>query len=221
MTSYSADTKASRIMSKLRREDDPQSSISTLSFGRASVSENGITFAAQVDFPADGPWQGHLTMAQTFTANRTGTDRTGAPLPPKVSPGAIIDRDFVYPFTYNGRDYEEPLKITAAGSYTLTSEDSPSSALGSSGSMLSKRSVNIDETYRMYVMFRPTGGIWVALGEIVWRWHASAAYDDPTYKFVLTVGVGSSENTHLTDSAVFARMPLWQGNADDYLDEID
>ncbi|WP_154678110.1 hypothetical protein [Paraburkholderia nodosa] len=221
LVSYSADTHASRILFKLRRQSDPESGISTLSFGCAGPNEDGIAFTAQVDFPAMGFRQGQLAMAQIFTANRTGTNQTGAPLPPKASPGDIIDREFVYPFTYNGRDYEGPLKITAAGSYTLTSEDSPASALGSSGSMLSKLGVTVDETYRMYVMFRPTGGIWVALGEIVWRWHASATYDAQTFRFVLTVGHGSSENTHLVNSVVFVRMPLWQGNADDYLAEID
>ncbi|AJK49152.1 hypothetical protein [Burkholderia plantarii] len=220
---YSAQTGVSQILAPLRVPGDPASSVCTLSFGNTALQRPGIAATATVNLPAGFAWQGKLCMTQTFRVNRPGTAADGAALPDGVSPGEVVDREFIYPFECDGEECDGPFDTAAgAATHTLTTDDTPSSLLGGSGPMLVKQSVRIDETYHLYVMFKPTGGVWVALGEIVWRWQASATYTGGAGQlFALFIGAQSSENTALAASAVFPRMPLWTGNADDYLDETE
>lgn len=222
LTSYTAQTDVSQILSPLRVPGDPMSATSTLSFGNPALQRPGIAATAIVNLPAGFLWSGQLGMTQTFRVNRPGTAANGTALPNSVSPGEVVDREFIYPFECDDEECNEPFDTAAgAATHTLTTDDSPSSLLGGSGPMLAKKSINIDETYHLYVMFKPTGGVWVALGEIVWRWQASATYAGPGQPFALVIDAQSSENTALAASAVFPRMPLWTGNANDYLDEME
>ncbi len=223
LTSYTAQTDVSQILSPLRVPSDPTSGISSLSFGNTALQRPGIAATAIVTLPAGFLWSGQLGMTQTFRVNRPGTAADGTAIPNSVSPGEVVDREFIYPFECDGEECDGPFDTAAgAATHTLTTDDTPSSLLGGSGPMLVKQRVDINETYHLYVMFKPTGGVWVALGEIVWRWQASATYTGGAGQpFALVIGAQSSENAALAASAVFPRMPLWTGNADDYLDETE
>lgn len=124
---------------------------------------------------------------------------------------------------YSGSDDEdapqEPLAVSA-GQYNLTTEDSPSSRLGDNGNRRQTTRVTIDEEFRMYVMYRPTNGVWVALGEITWYWSAIAYYDIATNRFGYQPGPHAMANALLLPNLLFARFPLWNGNASDHLDEF-
>ncbi|WP_157214328.1 hypothetical protein [Pseudomonas sp. GM18] len=112
----------------------------------------------------------------------------------------------------------EPLAVVT-GQYNLMTQDSPSTLLGFNGRYRDTDRVIVNEEYRMYVMYRPTNGIWVALGEIVWFWHARGVYNITTNRFDVHFGAQGTENRSVHPSLAFARLPLWNGNSSDHLEE--
>ena len=67
-------------------------------------------------------------------------------------------------------------------------------------------SESISESFDDYLIYRPTGGIWVTLGKMTWSWSASVAYREATQDYSLTAPIVSA--TAITGSASDV-LPTW------------
>ncbi len=135
----------------------------------------GITFNMSEAAPGFGGQSALVQLvdtARTLAATSSEQD--------KVSHGFVLDdtgqaSDSGFPY-YNGQS--GLVTLASSKSAVWSSVDSPAVSLGGAAS------VNVNDTFKTYLMYRPPGGtsIWVTLYELGWSWQASAAASIPNPK---------------------------------------
>ncbi len=74
---------------------------------------------------------------------------------------------------------------------------------------------SIDESFNDYLMYRPTGGVWVTLATMSWFWSGKGKYDAPTGIY-LPASVFQASPAALT-GVKSASLPQWSGLANDLI----
>ena len=117
----------------------------------------------------------------------------------------------------DGED-EIDAEILHIGLNVFQTIDGPRTLAGSNGrNKPQKHRAQVDEEYRMFVMYRPEGGIWVALAEITWHWRAMAIFNVDANVWQLHRHDSSWENRTLERNVSFCRLPLWARNASEWI----
>ncbi|NWB26725.1 hypothetical protein [Pseudomonas gingeri] len=198
------------------------------------IGKPGIAFKARVNFGgAAVAFDGEIKMLQTFEANRRKNNAATGESEIYEYDKPALDQALCYRHTCGGTDYGEQPAV--AGQINLETEDSPGSKLGRRGQFHAGgitrepyfTTASADELYSMFLMYRPKGGIWVAIGQINWRWAGKVEITvvpvDQAVNDTLSVMTGNQGKNGrlrwtLTDlgssctnrSTVQSRLPVWE-----------
>lgn len=209
-TGTTNETTIKRTVPPGRIADAKDEEIAMLRYGTDSVP--GIRFDVKISMPTKLLCAGRVSMLQTLIVNRKKTCITGQ-VEHAQSREYVLNQQLSYGLTHNAT--ERATLATPAGQYVFTTEDSPSTTLGTSGKNRAYSRVDVDEHYRMYLMYRPANGIWVAVGLVSWRWQACAFYDDANVTWKIQPAGSGNEQRIIAQSALFGRLPQWKANVGD------
>lgn len=124
----------------------------------------------------------------------------------------VLDEVVHYDFEEGDED-KDVATCMAREALKLVSEDSPASLLyrtdGRSGTLYDR--VEVQESFRTHLMFRPTGGIWVGVGLLEWSWSGKARYENG--EWVLE----ERDWTSFPSGTTTVRFPVWSRNRDDIM----
>ncbi len=215
------------------RDDNRNEDIVQFELGN-SAGKPGIAFQAAVSFTnADVTFDGHIKMLQTFEANRQKNNVATGAVEVYEYDKPALDQALSYKHKCSAHEYKE--QPVVAGQINLVTEDSPGSLMGRravfhadspAGKEPYFTTARVDELYSMFLMYRPLNGIWVAIGQINWRWAgrveissvaAAAAVADTS---VMTGNHGQNGRLRWTlsdlstscsnRSTVSTRLPTWE-----------
>ena len=148
--------------------------------------------------PAGGA--GLVALTQVLQTTRTRTlDPQGTVTTLSTNPAFVIDN---YPQYDN-----KTLSWAASEASILKTDDAP----GAVESTAYKHQT-ISDSYVTYVVYQPTGGIWVTLASMAWSWSAAATKGTGN---VWTLDAGSSP-TNSPSGSNSTTLPLWGSNITSY-----
>lgn len=183
----------------------------SLTFGGDTVTQKpGIKWTAKVIGPQYSTGEFAFTQLMKIHRRRRTTEGKWET---NTSNGAyVLDEVEHYPFEEGGEDEKETASCMEQEMLKLVSEDSPASALyrslGNRSEVYDK--VEVDDAFRTYLMFRPKGGIWVAVALLEWSWSGEAEYDTETSTWIL----GTNDHSASPSGSAQVAFPLWTNNRD-------
>jgi len=158
----------------------------------------GITWNITVTTPAGGA--GNVALTQVLQVTNThilspqGTQQT-------LTTGSA----YVLDGTPQYSGIEESWPASREGTFSLY--DAPGSTLTTNISQQ-----NDSENFKTYLMYQPTGGIWVTLESMTWSWSGAATKGSGN---VWTLNSGSSHSTNPSGSSD-TTLPVWNNNISSY-----
>jgi hypothetical protein len=196
----------------------PRDPVLALTFGGVA-GKHGIEWKAKIIVP---PCAGELSFTQVMTVFRQFTMETGEIFTHTSNDQFVLDEAFHYGVKVHGIETAKQLDTVAcaADEYLVLEEaDSPATNLPRTIDRVTRvyrilgnlEKVEVKEKFKVFMMYKPTNGIWVALGELSWNWAGVAEYENG--KWELT----SSDFARNPTGNVSVTFPQWSGNRDDVL----
>jgi hypothetical protein len=182
-------------------------------------AEPGFQWTATVGFPMNPASAGDIATLQLIKVNRRKT-RLNGQVDDSHTDDFVLDQQVHYGMNDDtGQDFDT-IPVLTGGSQKFLVDDSPATFIERRGNR-TYSNVDVAEDYIMLLMYKPTGGIWVAIGEVRWRWSASATYNAINNIWQTAAGAPpSGENQQLTPAPLIThRLPLWSENVTDTLEE--
>lgn len=191
-----------------RHQDQPAASLASSSSSITASSDEGVNSDEEYDSAFDT----FTFAAKPAAAASSNTSHSGATYW-RHSSGSEES------YSSDEDDTAAPERLSP-GLNQFQATDAPQTLAGLNGmNAVHYERVEVNEEYRMFVMFQPPGGIWVALGEIKWCWKATAVFDALANVWVISRSGVSWENCTLNRTVLFCRLPQWKGNASDFIDK--
>lgn len=149
-------------------------------YGDLSTTGNSnagmIWSSAIVNVPAPFSGNGQCTFTQLVNPNRLGY--VGNSSTPLVPDNGILGLDGSF-------DYGSRWNVTAMGNDV----DSPLVIIGAAGrpqqNPQSYNQVNVSDAFTTYIMYQPSGGVWVPLQKFSWTWSMTLNWQPQTSQFNL------------------------------------
>ena len=191
--------------------------------GDAATKTPGIKWTVKLVAP---PARGDFSFTQTMTIDRKFTLEGGKSSSVSSSKTWVLDESFHYGVSERGiapddEDEEDPETVPCLAYECLTLEeaDSPSTMLMREQDrptlvrplVGTYKRVEVKEAFRLFLMYRPRGGIWVSLADLSWSWEGVAEYQ--VDKWVLV----SEAHERSPSGKVRVSFPRWKGNRDDLM----
>jgi hypothetical protein len=202
-------------VAKLNSGDD----IPALTFGGVAGSAHGIKWTAKIVAP---PAPGDLSFTQVMTIFREFTLEDGRTSTTTTNDEYVLDEDFHYGVAERGIETDKELETVpclANEVLVLEEADSPSTKLPRTMTHATTvhkhigdyKKVEVKEAFRLFLMYKPKGGVWVSLADLRWNWSGVAEYKEN--EWVLT-SKDYSKNPSGKERVMF---PLWSANRDDFM----
>jgi hypothetical protein len=164
----------------------------SLHFGSwRSNTSYGITWNASVSTTLNGA--GQIAFTQLFNADDHITDSQGSKEKRTTNGNYVLDD----PTPYGGTT----VSVGSNATGNITGNDSPTSPLDNSLKTFSR-----NDAYDLYLMYKPTGGIWVTLSVLHWAWAGSATKNSQTGSWSLDSGSACYSIDTSIDSTL---LPEW------------
>ena len=200
---------------------NPSNKEVALTFG-GGTGAAGILWTAKLIAP---PRRGDVSFTQVMTVHRKFTLEGGKSAVISSEGEYVLDEDFHYGVSERGiepsgdEEHPETVPCLDCECLTLQEADSPSTVLARTVDRPSMvrplagdyKSVEIDEHFRTFLMYRPRGGIWVSLADLSWHWGGVAEYQVDTW--VLT----SKDSSKAPTGKKRVLFPTWSGNRNDLM----
>jgi hypothetical protein len=197
---------------KIARCSDPSTGLQGLFLtfgGDIATRTPGIRWTVQLIGPSCG---GELAFTQLMKIHRRRRTTTGAWETQTSGDEYVLDEVVHYDFEEEGED-KETTTCTPLENLTLVAEDSPATPLYRqhmmTGTLYDR--VEVKESFRTHLMFKPTGGIWVGFGLLQWSWSGEARYEGNDWV------LEERDWTSFPKGTTTVRLPVWKRNRDDIM----
>jgi len=172
--------------------------------GDTATRKPGIKWTVKLIGP---PCSGEVAFTQLMTIHRRRRTTTDAWETTTSGTEYVLDTVVHYDFEEGGEEDNKTATCMAHESLKLVSEDSPASPLfrnGRFGTLYDR--LEIKESFRTHLMFKPTGGIWVGVGLLEWSWSGTAVYANGGWT------LEERDWTSCPTGTATCRFPLWRRN---------
>lgn len=190
-----------------------------LTFGGELGSRRpGIRITARVRGPGT---PGEFAFTQLMTIHRSRVYALNgvlqAPVVATSNDVYVLDEVVHYPIDLpdGGMGERDTAPSAMREEVELVSDDSPSTPLGQERHRPERiyMESEVDEQFRTYLMWKPTGGIWISVALLEWFWKGKAVYTAATHTWSLESG---DEPLNPVGKKGVA-FPTWTQNRDDIL----
>jgi hypothetical protein len=159
--------------------------------GEQGTDRPGIRWTARVRGPG-APGEFAFTQLMTINRRRVFTlDGGPGPVTAVTSNGAwVLDEVVHYPMDpLDDSEERDTAPSVMREQVELVSDDSPATPLFQDPRKPEVYSeAHVEEHFRTYLMWKPTGGIWIAVAMMEWFWKGTAVYDPGTQAWSLDEG---------------------------------
>lgn len=177
--------------------------------GDTETKKPGIRWTAKVIGP---PCTGEIAFTQVMKIHRRRHTTAGAWETKTSGDEYVLDEVVHYDLDVGGEE-REFAACPSGGNLTVTSEDSPASLLYREDSRYGTvyDQLEVSESFRTHLMYRPTGGIWVGIGLLQWSWSGKAKYESGEWL------LEERDWTSFPKGTATVRFPVWTQNRDDIM----
>lgn len=156
----------------------------------------GIQWDAVINVPSAGA--GELGFVQLTSYSRSSTS-DGVTKTSSTGGSAVLDGgDMIY-----GSG-----SIGGGGSVGTGDQDSPGNSVNGT------QSTSFSDSFQLYLVYRPSGGIWVTLSKMNWSASASSSYDTTTAQHQVNAGASPSSSGTGPSGSNSTELPDWADSAE-------
>ncbi|MEA2563845.1 MAG: hypothetical protein QOH06_5349 [Acidobacteriota bacterium] len=177
--------------------------------GDTATKKPGICWTVKLIGP---PCSGEVAFTQLMKIHRRRRTTTGAWETNTSGTEYVLDEVVHYDFEEGGEDDNETATCMDHENLKLVSEDSPGSPLyrnGRHGTLYDR--LEVKESFRTHLMFKPTGGIWAGVGLLEWSWSGTAVYENGEWT------LAERDWTTCPTGTATVRFPVWTRNRNDIM----